>query len=338
MNLNSINQKEVFIIKIYNGFLGRDPEPGAINHWITYLKNGNSINQLLECFLSSDEFKLNRKNKLYVPPGHFYSPIVNIDEAKNFVKKNNNIETLPGINVDKIKMFKFWNNLKHLIKSVAFSENKSLENRYFFLNPAFSYSDGIMLSAIVRYYIPKQIIEIGSGYSSVCILDTIDKYFKHEVKVNFLEPYPELLKNLLGGGSINANIKIYNQPVQNVDINLFLELEENDLLFIDSTHVLKTGSDVCHELFNILPVLKKGVIVHFHDIFWPFEYPDDWILKENRSWNEIYALRAFLMNNSEFEILFFNDFFARNFDDEIKIVRPDMLKNTGGSLYLKKIK
>jgi len=110
------------------------------------------------------------------------------------------------------------------------------------------------------------------------------------------------------------------------------------LLFIDSTHVLKTGSDVCHELFNILPVLKKGVIVHFHDIFWPFEYPDDWILKENRSWNEIYALRAFLMNNSEFEILFFNDFFARNFDDEIKIVRPDMLKNTGGSLYLKKIK
>jgi hypothetical protein len=99
---------------------------------------------------------------------------------------------------------------------------------------------------------------------------------------------------------------------------------------------MKTGSDVCHELFNILPALNRGVIIHFHDVFWPFEYPEDWVLLENRSWNEIYGLRAFLMNNSEYEILFFNDLFGRYFRSAIEKDYPDMLKNIGGSLWLRK--
>src|SRR5690606_33895195 len=80
-----------------------------------------------------------------------------------------------------------------------------------------------------------------------------------------------------------------------------------DILFVDSSHVLKTGSDVNHLLFQILPILKKGVLVHFHDIFYPFEYPKEWILS-GRSWNEIYALRAFLTYNSNFKILLFSHF------------------------------
>ena len=117
---------------------------------------------------------------------------------------------------------------------------------------------------------------------------------------------------------------------------MFSLLEENDLLFIDSTHLIKTGSDVCYELFEILPSLKSGVLIHFHDVFWPFEYPKDWVLTENRSWNEIYGLRAFLMNNSDYEIIFFNDYFCKFFRKIAEKDYPKILKNTGGSLWLRK--
>ena len=94
-------------------------------------------------------------------------------------------------------------------------------------------------------------------------------------------------------------------------MSVFDELNEGDILFIDSTHVLRTGSDVCFELFEVLPRLAPGVLVHFHDIFWPFEYPRAWVVDENRSWNELYAIRAFLMNNSDWHIIFFNHYFAK---------------------------
>ncbi len=99
---------------------------------------------------------------------------------------------------------------------------------------------------------------------------------------------------------------------------------------------MKTGSDVCHELFDVLPALQPGVFVHFHDIFWPFEYGPNWIVKENRSWNELYGLRTFLMYNDAFEIVFFNDYFARNCRELIEAGYPAMLKNTGGSIWLRK--
>jgi hypothetical protein len=116
----------------------------------------------------------------------------------------------------------------------------------------------------------------------------------------------------------------------------FDDLSAGDILFIDSTHIVKTGSDVCCELFEILPRLPAGVLVHFHDIFWPFEYGEDWVLNENRSWNEIYALRAFLTYNSQFEIIFFNDFFRQFRRDLIAQTYPKFLNNTGGAIWLRR--
>jgi hypothetical protein len=100
---------------------------------------------------------------------------------------------------------------------------------------------------------------------------------------------------------------------------------------------MKTASDVCYELFDILPHLAEGVLIHFHDMFWPFEYPASWVLDENRSWNELYGLRAFLMYNQEFEIIFFNDYFLRFEHDMIQEAYPTFLKNPGGSLWLRKL-
>jgi hypothetical protein len=78
------------------------------------------------------------------------------------------------------------------------------------------------------------------------------------------------------------NVELHEARVQDVTLDLYAELDRDDVLFIDSTHVMKTGSDVCHELFAILPRLASGVLIHFHDIFWPFEYGEEWVLKENR--------------------------------------------------------
>jgi hypothetical protein len=108
-------------------------------------------------------------------------------------------------------------------------------------------------------------------------------------------------------------------------------------LFIDSSHVAKTASDVNFEIFELLPRLKPSVIVHFHDIFYPFEYPHGWIFDIRRSWNEIYFLRAFLMYNSAFEILFFNDYFACKFPHLTEHGPSHFRQNPGGGLWLRKL-
>lgn len=114
-------------------------------------------------------------------------------------------------------------------------------------------------------------------------------------------------------------------------------LKENDILFVDSTHVSKVGSDVNYLLFEILPRLNKGVYIHFHDIFYPFEYPKEWIY-DGKAWNEDYILRAFLQYNDSFKIFFFNTFLESFFREKFTLEMPLCLKNTGGSLWIKKIK
>jgi hypothetical protein len=99
--------------------------------------------------------------------------------------------------------------------------------------------------------------------------------------------------------------------------------------------VLKAGSDVEHLLARVLPCLSPGVFVHFHDIFWPFEYPDDWILG-GRCWNEIYAVRLFLQFNSAFRTVLFLPMLARTHPNIIERLAPKALANPGGGLWLRR--
>ena len=195
----------------------------------------------------------------------------------------------------------------------------------------------MVLQAMIAAFRPKKYIEIGSGYSSACALDTFQALNYNPTTI-FIEPYPNVLYHLYNGCPPHSQCIV--EEIQKVDLSLFSQLNKNDFLFIDSTHVAKTGSDVLHELFNILPLLKPGVIVHFHDIFWPFEYPESWVFEENRSWNEIYILRSFLMNNKEWNILFFNDLFQKYAEAE-NIPMPETFNKypgCGGSIWLKKVK
>jgi len=166
------------------------------------------------------------------------------------------------------------------------------------------------------------------------MLDTNEKNFDNKIDVLLVEPYPVNLENLTKG--FTRNFRVIPEFVQSVPLDTFKKLERNDILFIDSTHVSKAGSDVNYILFEILPVLKEGVIIHFHDVFYPFEYPQEWIEK-GFAWNEDYLLRAFLMHNNHYEILYFNTFMEQFHRDWIDHNMPDILKNMGGGLWLRKV-
>lgn len=337
MNIPNTDYQNL-IINLYKGMLHREPEPGAVEHWVKQINKGLSINDIIDHFLKSDEFNRIRckARKLLFPPGHFYSPIVNVDEVRPLFAKNVlPPEQLPGITIDRQAMLTLWKQLKPHLQNISFPEEQNTTSRYYFKNPAFSYGDGSILSAMLQYFQPKRVVEVGCGYSSACAMDTIDNHLDGKVAVSFIEPHPELLVKLLGKDTLKR-VEIHACRVQEAEIGLFTQLESGDFLFIDSTHIMETGSDVCHELFTVLPALKPGVFVHFHDIFWPFEYSAEWVLNENRSWNEIYGLRAFLMYNNAFEFVFFNDYFVKYCRDTIEADYPTMLKNGGCSIWLRK--
>lgn len=278
-----------------------------------------------------------RPPNLFVPPGHFYSPIVDPEEADAHIARLEQSPTprdLPGIRIDAAAMERTWMRFLPRLKTHPFTAEKEEGLRYAFINDQFSWGDGLILHSMLRLYQPERIVEVGSGWSSACMVDTIERYFETPCDLTFIEPYPERLRLLVGNATLKH--RFYESKIQDAPPTLFEQLGENDLLFIDSTHVLRTGSDVCHELFEILPSLRPGVIVHFHDIFWPFEYPRQWAVSDNRSWNEIYAIRAFLMDNDNWRILFFNHYFGLTHTQLIQATFPDFLRNCGGSLWLQK--
>jgi hypothetical protein len=133
--------------------------------------------------------------------------------------------------------------------------------------------------------------------------------------------------------------RIVREPLQDVDLAVFERLERNDILFIDSTHVLKTGSDVQLEYLEILPRLASGVIVHIHDIFLPAEYPKAWLTDEHIFWNEQYLLQAFLAFNKGFEVLWAGSFMHLNHSDKLRDSFPGYApeRSWPGSFWLRRI-
>jgi hypothetical protein len=188
---------------------------------------------------------------------------------------------------------------------------------------------------MLRRLRPRHVIEVGSGYSSAAMLDTNDKFLDRQVNFTFIEPYPGRLNSLLTE-SDRQRCKIHMNRVQDVPLDVFRQLEANDVLFIDSSHVVKIGSDVRHLLWEVLPRLAAGVMIHVHDISWPFEYAADWVLRGN-AWNEAYFLRTFLQFNPTFQIEYFNSYIAMVHGAELGRKMPKCLENPGGGLWLRKV-
>lgn len=207
----------------------------------------------------------------FYPPGHFYSPIPNIDEVKKDETQICSLsrEDIGGIDLNYEDQVLFLDSFVPYLKEQPFSEKKQEGLHYFFENEAYSYADALTLYGVIRRFKPKRIIEVGSGYSSCLTLDTNRLYFDNAIELTFIEPYPQLLKNLLEEEQ-SSQVRILEMRLQDVPIEVFDKLEANDILFIDSTHVSRVNSDVNRALFELFPKLKPGVLIHIHDVFWPF--------------------------------------------------------------------
>jgi len=343
---------EVFLNQCYQAFLAREADAGGLEYFQSLIAGGMTREAVIQLFLSSDEFvtKFNNGNlrkdagatgkaQKFAADGHFYSPVPAVDDYRAHFDTLTLPDATPAF-VNEAGQMELAEKFKSYYAQLPFPKDRTESHRYFLNNGAFNYFDGIMLYSFIRHFKPQCIIEVGSGYSSAAMIDTCELFLERKTDITFIEPYPATLYQCLLPQD-RERYTIIEKNVQDVPPEAFQKLRKNDILFIDSSHVSKFGSDVNHLLFNVIPTLQEGVVIHFHDIFKNFDYPKEW-LEEGRAWNEGYLLHAFLANNQKFKILFFNDWFADkhwNFLEEnlpLCTVQPagSPFKNCGVSLWV----
>lgn len=196
------------------------------------------------------------------------------------------------------------------LKAVNFPKQLSPRFRYYHDNGWFPMLDALVLFSIISLHKPARYLEVGSGFSTAVVLDTLDQTGGN-TQVSLVEPNLSRLRSLLRPGD-DQRLKIHECQVQQMPLQVFDELEAGDVLFIDSSHVAKVGSDVSFLFLRVFPRLKAGVWVQVHDIFYPESYPLEWV-REGRAWNESLFLRAFLVGTSDFEVRAFNAMARRVF-------------------------
>jgi predicted O-methyltransferase YrrM len=306
------------------------------------VQQGDSLEQQLSEKIKENEslraeLKDTVKRQGFVPAGHFYSPVPDFDQIKKDQSRifAEHAKTVPGIELNENAQLELLEKFTDYYEEMPFQAEQQEGLRYRYNNPAYSYSDAIHLHCLIRHLQPRRIIEVGSGFSSCMMLDTNELHFDNAIQTTFIEPYPELLLSLVKEQD-KERINVISTRLQDVDLAVFDALQANDILFIDSTHVSKIDSDVNRILFEILPRIKQGVYIHFHDIFFPFEYSSEWVF-EGRAWTEAYALKAFLQFNQNFEIVLMNTFMHRYHAEFYQQNLPLSTKNTGGSIWLRKV-
>jgi len=260
-------------------------------------------------YLSLVSFTTWQKYGYHVLRNYYYTPIPDTSQLDDSVY---NFESaLKGIDMreesQKELLHKFSTSYK--AEYDLFPDKPKNYFDYYTTQTSYRCVEAQMLYCFVRNLKPNKIIEIGSGYSTMLTAQALRKN-KGEENANCdfvaIEPYPnEAIAKGFEGLS-----RLICEPVQKVPFSEFESLNENDILFIDSTHTVKTGGDVVYEINEILPRLKRGVYVHIHDIFLPFEYPKSWH-SVPYFWAEQYLVQAFLQFNDSFEIVWASHFMHR---------------------------
>ena len=265
---------------------------------------------------------------------HYYEP--QFDNRKNQIDFSQE-RNLPGIDwrvSDQLKMLK---TLTFSGELTGILQGKTKENplEFHLDNGSFESGDAECWYQIIRANKPKRIIEIGSGNSTLMAIKAIKKNQSEQLNYTCehicIEPYemPWLEQ---------MDITIIREKVEEIDLSFFSQLKENDILFIDSSHVIRPQGDVLFEYLELLPSLNKGVIVHIHDIFSPRNYPKSWLQDDIRFWNEQYLVEAFLSNNDSWEIIASLNFLHHNYYNLLKEVAPFLTpEREPGSFYIKKI-
>jgi hypothetical protein len=260
---------------------------------------------------------------------HYYDPLFN---PKHLYKPLESERTLSAIDFNIEGQLDL---LRHFQYSEEILELTDKKDFFDFNNNSFNNLDADMWYNYIRHFKPKRIIEIGSGNSTKLATLAIAK--NKDVDANYhcehicIEPFEmPWLESL--------NIKVYREKVETFPLDFFSQLEANDILFIDSSHVLRPQGDVLFEFLEILPVLKPGVIVHIHDIFTPQDYPHQWVVDDNRLWNEQYLLEAFLSYNNQWKITSALNLLRLHHIEQLKKCSPNAMGGKfSGSFYIQSV-
>jgi predicted O-methyltransferase YrrM len=274
---------------------------------------------------------------IYPIRDHYYEPMFNY--PAHLFRSLHEERHLPGIDMNEVAQlallarFDYADELKRLPRTP--SDGAS----FYYNNPNFAEGDAECLYSLIRLYKPKRIIEIGSGFSTLMAHGAVEQNRREDAAYRCrhicIEPYEMGWLNDVSG------IEVLRQRVEQMDKQLFLELGENDILFIDSSHVIRPQGDVLCEYLEILPTLRSGVLVHIHDIFTPRDYLDHWLIDEVKLWNEQYLLEAFLSCNAQFEIIAALNFLRHRHPVELAAKFPMLGENIAhaepGSFWIRKI-
>ena len=271
----------------------------------------------------------------WAPPGHFYSPVPDLDEIeRDAARIFGATSVLPGVELREKAQLERFAALAALAREAPLPTRAGDGHRYSTDNLNYGPGDAMMLQSMLRMLRPRRYLEVGSGWTTALALDTSERFLDGALEVTAIEPYPELLDGVLRPGD---PVEILARRVQDVPLETFTDLRASDVLFVDSSHVVKAGSDVHHLFTRVLPALAPGVVVHVHDVFWPFEYLRHWVA-EGRAWNEAYLVHAFLLYNDTFEILLWNHWLATAHPEVVASSLPAMAENPGGALWMRKVR
>lgn len=254
-------------------------------------------------------------------PGHYYSPVADVDDIRARQDQIWGPKSLPGINMNEEAQHVFMEYLLENETALNIPWTNEPPKRYYGESASYPYVDGIVLYTMMVKYRPRHVIEIGSGSSSGCMIDASEQHGL-QTAFTFIEPEPQycLDKVVPPTDYEKAKVQVIRKKVQEVPADTFRILQRNDILFIDSSHVSKPGSDVNYLLTQVLPILNEGVIIHFHDIYYPFEYTKEYLLDLKLVWSEVYSLHNFLLFNTSFDILFFSDYMKLKLNEKASTI------------------
>lgn len=263
---------------------------------------------------------------------HYYEPQFDNRNPKPDFSQDRNLQGIDWNISGQLRMLEKFSFSKEL---TGIPQEKPESLKFYLNNGAFASGDAEYWYQIIRTLKPKRIIEIGSGNSTLMAVNATDK--NHDDDPGYkcehicIEPYEMPWLEEVG-------VSVVREKVEDVELSFFSKLQENDILFIDSSHIIRPQGDVLFEYLELLPSLNKSVIVHVHDIFSPKNYPKHWLQNRIRFWNEQYLLEAFLSHNSSWQIVGALNYLHHNHYKELKSVAPFLTpEREPGSFYIQKI-
>jgi len=240
-------------------------------------------------FLAQSHPNLSDRWGYHIRPIHYYEPLP--DFRSITTEQITRRREFPGIDFR-------WDDQLALLNELSAYGDELSALEFDFNNGFFNGFDATVYYSLIRHLKPQRIIEIGGGYSTQLANKAL--ITNGSGSLTCIEPYPERLNGA------SQKVELLQKPVEQIDVAFFSCLAANDILFIDSSHTVKFGSDVCYEFLEILPRLAPGVWVHVHDIFFPHDYPAEWLIDRRLALNEQYLLEAFLSFNKQFQVTLAN--------------------------------